>query len=90
MEAKVRFVYNKRTGAVEEFTVEQESTLPQADHNLSHDRLAAEIGGVIERTPRITEGQPSHDRDGAPRVERESGGIASQEGTEIPDTERNR
>lgn len=90
MEARVRFVYNKRTGAVEEFTVEQESTLPQADHNLSHDRLAAEIGGVIERTPRITEGQPSHDRDEEPLLKPESGEAASQAETGISNTERNR
>ena len=59
MESRVRFVFNKRTGEVEEFTVEQETVLPGPEHELSHDRLAREVGSVVERTPRITELAPS-------------------------------
>ncbi len=57
METRVRFTYNKRTGQVEEFSVEQEKTLPQQEHDKGHDRIAAEIGRVVERNPRIVETQ---------------------------------
>lgn len=54
METKVRFRFNKRTGEVE-FLVDQDSTLPHAEHELAHDRIAAEIGRVIEHLPRVVE-----------------------------------
>ena len=54
METKVRFRFNKRTGEVE-FLVDQDSTLPHAEHDLAHDRIAAEIGRVIENLPRVVE-----------------------------------
>lgn len=54
METKVKFRFNKRTGDVE-LVVDQESTLPDAAHDAAHDRVAAEIGRVIERLPRVIE-----------------------------------
>jgi hypothetical protein len=55
MQIKVRFRFNKRTGEVEEFHVDQESTLPSVEHDREHDRVAAEIGRVLERDPRVDE-----------------------------------
>ncbi|AFZ01319.1 hypothetical protein [Calothrix sp. PCC 6303] len=62
MDAKVRFRFNQLTGEVEIFEVSDEGTmrLPEAEHNGEHDRIAAELGNIIERNPRITEA-PSHD-----------------------------
>lgn len=54
METTVKFRFNKRTGEVE-LVVDQESTLPDAEHDVAHDRVAAEIGRVIERLPRVIE-----------------------------------
>lgn len=56
MDIKVRFRFNKLTGEIEEFVVDQDSQLGDAEHNREHDRLAAEIGGLLERLPRIEEG----------------------------------
>jgi hypothetical protein len=56
MEVKVKFRFNKATGQVEIFEIDDwESTLPHAEHNREHDRIAAEIGNVVERDPRIVE-----------------------------------
>lgn len=73
---QVRFRFNKLTGEVEEFQVLQESNLPAREHDRQHERLAAEIGRVVERDPRIEElhsgpvptGQPPRTR---PRQETE-------------------
>lgn len=59
MEVKVRFRVNKATGEVEIFEVDDlDSTLPEAEHNREHDRIAAELGAVIERRARVTEHSP--------------------------------
>ncbi len=57
MDVKVRFRFNKITGEVEVFEVTDEGTtrLPEAEHNREHDRIAAELGNVIERNPRVVE-----------------------------------
>ena len=55
MQVKVRFRFNKLTGEVEEFQVDQDSTLSAVEHDREHDRIAAEIGRVIERDPRVDE-----------------------------------
>ena len=59
MLVKVHFRYNPTTGEVETFEIDdQASTLPEDEHNREHDRIAAEIGNLIERNPRITEVLP--------------------------------
>jgi hypothetical protein len=56
MRVKVKFRFNAATGQVEQFEVDDiESSLADAEHNREHDRIAAEIGGVIERRPRVIE-----------------------------------
>jgi hypothetical protein len=56
MEVKVRFRFNKMTGEVEEFIVDDvDSRLPEAEHNRQHERIATEIGRVIERNPGLVE-----------------------------------
>ncbi|MEM7578407.1 MAG: hypothetical protein AAF316_00900 [Cyanobacteria bacterium P01_A01_bin.80] len=57
MDVKVRFRFNQVTGEVEIFEITDEGnmTLPEAEHNREHDRIAAELGNVIERNPRVTE-----------------------------------
>jgi hypothetical protein len=57
MEVKVRFRFNKMTGEVELFQVDDEGTmrLPEAQHNREHERIAAEVGNVIEQNPRVEE-----------------------------------
>lgn len=59
MKVKVKYRFNKATGQVEIFEIDDwQSTLPQAEHNREHDRIAAEIGNVVERNPRIVEVLP--------------------------------
>ncbi len=56
MKVKVLFRFNKQTGEVEEFIVDDvDSRLPEAEHNRQHDRIAAEVGRVVERYPHIDE-----------------------------------
>lgn len=61
MDVKVRFRFNQVTGEVEVFEVTDEGTmrLPEAEHNREHDRIAAELGNIIERNPRIMEVYPN-------------------------------
>jgi hypothetical protein len=56
MDLKVRFRFNKATGEVELFDIEDEGgqRLPDAEHNRIHDRAAADLGNVIERDPRVS------------------------------------
>ncbi len=57
MEVKVHFRFNRRTGEVEAFDIDDvDSGLPWEEHNREHDRIASEIGNLIERNPHITEG----------------------------------
>lgn len=57
MEVRVRFRFNKATGEVELFEVLDEGImrLPEAEHNRQHDRIAAEVGNVVERDPLVIE-----------------------------------
>jgi hypothetical protein len=60
MEVKVRFRFNKITGEVEEFIVDDvDSRLPEPEHNREHERIATEIGRVIARNPGLEELKPS-------------------------------
>ena len=60
MEVIVKFRFNKLTGEVEEFDVDDvASSLPAAEHNREHERIAAEIGRVLERNPRLVELDPN-------------------------------
>lgn len=59
MDVRVKFRFNKSTGQVEVFEIDDEnSTLPAAEHNREHDRIAAEIGRVVERNPLVIEMLP--------------------------------
>jgi len=59
MEVKVKFRYNRATGQVEMFEIDdQNSMLPAAEHNREHERIAAEIGRVVERNPHVIEVLP--------------------------------
>lgn len=55
MDVRVRFRFNKRTGEVEEFLVDdQDRRLPEH----IHDEVALEVGGVVVPFPEIQEVQP--------------------------------
>ncbi len=57
MEVKVKFRFNKATGEVEVFDVEDTGPMTRSasEHNREHDHVAAEIGRVLERHPHVTE-----------------------------------
>ncbi|MCP4696694.1 MAG: hypothetical protein GY862_07580 [Gammaproteobacteria bacterium] len=56
MKVQVRFRFNKLTGEVEEFLIDDhESDLSATEHNRRHDRIANEVGRVIAQHPRIQE-----------------------------------
>lgn len=52
MRVKVNFRVNTTTGDVETFVVEDISTEIEPEHEATHDRLAYEVGKVVERRPR--------------------------------------
>ncbi len=65
MRVRVQFRVDAETGEVEVFQIDDlGSTLPAGEHEETHDRIAAEIGRVVERRPRVEEvdGQPAHTR----------------------------
>ena len=51
MRVRVNFRVNTETGEVEEFLVEDISTEPEPEHDAVHDRIAHEVGKVVERRP---------------------------------------
>jgi len=51
MRVKVRFRVNSETGEVEEFLIEDISTEVEPEHDAVHDRIAHEVGKVVERRP---------------------------------------
>jgi hypothetical protein len=54
MRLRVRFRFDAATGEVQTFLVEDiDQRAPAADHDARHDRLAAEVGRVIERHARV-------------------------------------
>lgn len=57
MEVKIKFRFNKITGEVEVFDVEDTGTmqLSEAEHNKEHDRIASSLGQVVERNPQVIE-----------------------------------
>lgn len=62
MATRVRFRFNKATGEVEEFVVDDgDRTLPEAEH----DRIATAVGERIAARPRVIEVRP-----GSPIIER--------------------
>ncbi len=90
MNVKVKFRFNKLTGEVSEFLVDQDQELPREQHDQSHERIAGELGRLIERFPRVVElsGAP------APAVPEETSPTGEeatdQEGTPRPESQRRR
>jgi hypothetical protein len=56
MQFRTRIRINKLTGEVDvEIIDEGSESLPSDQHNARHDRIAAEVGSVIDRNPRVQE-----------------------------------
>ena len=55
MRVRVRFRLNSETGEVEEFRVDDLGQELSADHDAEHDRIAHEVGSVLEPRPLIEE-----------------------------------
>ena len=56
MPTRVRFRFNKVTGEVEEFLVDdQDRRLPEAEH----DRIALDVGQMVAANPRVHEALPA-------------------------------
>lgn len=51
MRVKVKFRVNVETGEVEHFLIEDISTEVEPEHDAVHDRIAHEVGKVVERRP---------------------------------------
>ncbi len=90
MDVKVRSRFNKVSGEVERFEVEQDSRLPYDAHEREHDRVAAEIGALLERFPRVTE-LPGDGPAVAPTRERPPEPAEDEESvTGVPELDRER
>lgn len=61
MEVKLRFRFNKKSGQVEQFQVDDlgGEYLPVEEHDRLHDQIAADLGRVLERHPRVSEIPPA-------------------------------
>jgi len=51
MRVRVVFRVDVKTGDVQEFLIEDISTGTEPEHDATHDRIAHEVGKVIERRP---------------------------------------
>jgi hypothetical protein len=51
MRVRVIFRVNAETGEVEEFLIEDISIEAEPEHDAVHDRIAHEVGKVVERRP---------------------------------------
>ena len=51
MRVRVSFRYNTTTGEVEHFLIEDTGTEIEPEHDAKHDRIAYEVGQVVERRP---------------------------------------
>ena len=51
MRVRVNFKVNAETGEVEEFLIEDISVELGPNHDATHDRIAHEVGKVVERRP---------------------------------------
>jgi len=51
MRVRVNFRVNTETGEVKEFLIEDISTEAEPEHDAVHDRIAVEVGKVVERRP---------------------------------------
>jgi hypothetical protein len=51
MRVRVKFRVNADTGEVEEFLINDISTEAEPAHDAVHDRIAHEVGQVVERRP---------------------------------------
>jgi hypothetical protein len=59
MQVRVRFRYRADTGEVEVFSVDETEGGPRAaDHDTRHDRIAADVGRVVDPNPLITRESP--------------------------------
>ncbi|WIM99412.1 hypothetical protein ACTOB_003063 [Actinoplanes oblitus] len=74
MRVRVRFRYRTETGEVEIFSVDETEGGPRAaDHDTRHDRIAADVGRVVDPNPLVTREAPAvaetlpADRQQAPR-----------------------
>ncbi len=66
MPTRVKFRFNKVTGEVEEFLVDdQDRRLPEAEH----DRIASDVGRLIAENPRIIEVPPGQAQPNVPLPE---------------------
>lgn len=66
MRVRVRFRVNSKTGEVELFLVEDISTGVEPDHDAVHDRIAYEVGKMVERRPAPEQVVPGTGADAAP------------------------
>jgi hypothetical protein len=56
MKLRVRFRFNKATGEVETFQIEDQGQSPQQpEHDRRHEAKSAEIARVLERYPQVRE-----------------------------------
>ena len=51
MRVRVNFRVNTETGEVEEFVIEDVGTEREPEHEAIHDRIATDVGKVVERRP---------------------------------------
>jgi hypothetical protein len=51
MRVRVNFKVNTETGEVEEFLIVDISTEAEPEHDAVHDRIAVEVGQVVDRRP---------------------------------------
>lgn len=77
MRVRVNFRMNTETGEVEEFLIEDISIDAEPEHDATHDRIALEVGKVVERRPAP---QQVVDRGTAP----DSTTLTYQPGDEVP------
>lgn len=83
MRVRVRFRFNTESGEVELFQVDDVGSGSGPAHDAEHDRISAELGGLLARRPDVEE-VPAAPEQSLPRQEI-SGGPWRTEETEDPE-----
>jgi hypothetical protein len=68
MRVRVRFRVNVQTGEVEQFLIEDIGTEIEPEHEAVHDRIAYEVGKIVERRPAPEQVIPGTETDLQPLV----------------------
>ena len=87
MATHVRFRFDKAAGEVIDFQIDHDRQRADAEHNLDHDRVAAEIARFVAPHARVIEGLAPPTSVSAPQIDPEETDLEVQTDSSDPQEE---